>query len=70
LRTYEVAPIRRISQKEGKVKKLKKLEIKKVTLRNLDEVKLEAVAGGLTGSGPTACPQICNITKIKTCVTC
>jgi natural product precursor len=51
------------------MKKLKKLAIKKVTLQNLDEPKLEAIAGGLTGPGPTSCPQICNITK-HTCIKC
>lgn len=50
------------------MKKLKKLEIKKVTLRNLDELKLETIAGGLTTGGPTSCPQICNITKAPKCV--
>jgi len=52
------------------MKKTKKLGIKKVTLRDLDEPKLQAMAGGLTGAGPTDCPQICNITKPKTCLTC
>lgn len=54
------------------MKKLKKLAIKKVTLKNLDDIKLEAMAGGLTGPGPTYCPQICNITHngAKTCVKC
>jgi hypothetical protein len=53
------------------VKKSKKLEIKKVTLCNLEDVKLESIAGGLTGIGPTACAQICNVTKLKTqCIAC
>jgi hypothetical protein len=46
------------------VKKLTKLGIKKITLRNLDEPKLNAVAGGdtsltecfLTNPGPNSCP--------------
>jgi hypothetical protein len=36
-----------------KVKKTKKLEIKKVTLRNLDEPTLDAMAGG---TGTDTCP--------------
>jgi hypothetical protein len=34
--------------KEAKVKTTKKLEIKKVTLRDIDEPKLDAMAGGMT----------------------
>jgi hypothetical protein len=39
-----------------------KLQLKKVTLKNLDEPKLETVAGGLTTTGCTECP-----TARKTC---
>jgi hypothetical protein len=43
------------------MKKLKKLEIKKVTLRNLDEPALAEVAGGATGTcaGQISCPGTC-----------
>ena len=48
-----------------KTKETKKLEIKKVTLQNLDEPTLDAMAGG-------CCPTIPCITKQEqdTCVTC
>jgi natural product precursor len=47
------------------MKKLRKLQLKKVTLRNLDEPNLGAVAGGATGTCDTACrqntcPTVCN----------
>jgi len=49
------------------MKKLKKLELKKVTLRNLDEPKLDAMAGG-TGA---TCAATCGCTSIlKTCGIC
>jgi natural product precursor len=43
-------------------KKLKKLALKKVTLKNLDENKIDTVAGGFTTTGCTECP-----TARKTC---
>jgi len=52
------------------MKKLNKLAIKKVTLRNLDELKLEVMAGGLTGPGPTSCPQICHTLQETACFKC
>jgi hypothetical protein len=54
------------------VKATKKLEIKKVTLQDLDEPKLDAMAGGVSFDGqiwtcnicgtklPTVCPNTCN----------
>jgi hypothetical protein len=55
------------------VKRTKKLEIKKVTLRNLDEPTLGAMAGGGTGGGITCyvtclCSMVACLTKQKTCV--
>jgi len=56
--------------KETNVKKLKKLAIKKVTLRNLDEPSLDAVAGGATGTCVvTICPKSCDGTCGATCHT-
>jgi len=43
------------------VKKLKKLEIKKVTLRDLDETTLKQLAGGYSQIQPT-CPINCGNT--------
>jgi hypothetical protein len=44
-----------------KTKKTKKLEIKKVTLQNLDDPTLDAMAGGATAK--TVCiPKACTIT--------
>ncbi|MFZ0771840.1 MAG: class I lanthipeptide [Candidatus Sulfotelmatobacter sp.] len=50
------------------MKKIKKLELKKVTLRNLDEPILDAVAGGITGV--TCFISVCNGTCFRTCETC
>lgn len=50
------------------MKKTKKLEIKKVTLRNLDEPTLDAVAGGITGI--TCFNSVCVGTCFRTCNTC
>jgi hypothetical protein len=51
------------------MKKTKKLEIKKVTLRNLDEPTMDAMAGGITG---TCLLTICIVntcpTVPKTCI--
>jgi natural product precursor len=47
------------------MKKLKKLQLKKVTLKNLDEPQLDTVAGGLTTTGCTECP-----TSRETCLGC
>ncbi len=44
------------------MKKLQKLALKKITLRDLDKTKLDQVAGGLSGTGCTRCP-----TAYKTC---
>jgi natural product precursor len=46
---------------EANVKKLKKLEIKKVTLRDLDETTLKQLAGGYSQIQPT-CPINCGNT--------
>ena len=60
-----VGPLSKHS-KEAKVKRTTKLEIKKVTLRNLDEPTLNAMAGGLTG---TCVETICGATcKGHTCI--
>jgi hypothetical protein len=56
------------------LKKTRKLEINKVTLQNLDEPKLEAMAGAGTGGAITCyvtclCSQLACITKSgSTCV--
>jgi len=42
------------------VKKIKKLEIKKVTLRNVDEPTLDAVAGGLLFTNYVTCLKTCS----------
>jgi len=44
------------------VKKLSKLGIKKITLRNLDEPTLDKIGGGLS--------KTCAIDTCDTCVTC
>lgn len=44
------------------MKKQTKLALKKVTLKDLDEAKLDTVAGGLSDTGCTRCP-----TAYKTC---
>jgi hypothetical protein len=46
------------------VKTTKKLEIKKVTLQNLDEPKLDAVAGGIT---LVACSKVYTLCDVDTC---
>jgi hypothetical protein len=58
------------------MKKAKKLEIKKVTLKNLDEPVLNEVAGALTGTcliticiGNT-CPGKTTCAGDKTCIGC
>jgi hypothetical protein len=48
--------------KEEDVKKLSKLGIKKITLRNLDEPTLDKIGGGLS--------KTCAIDTCDTCVTC
>ncbi len=48
------------------MKKLKKLQLKKVTLRDLDEPTMQGIAGGARTSAPT-CPATCANTCIKTC---
>jgi hypothetical protein len=47
------------------MKKPKKLEIKKVTLRNLDEPITEWMAGGALTTAPT-CPQTCKVCPTDT----
>ncbi|MFZ0771839.1 MAG: TIGR04149 family rSAM-modified RiPP [Candidatus Sulfotelmatobacter sp.] len=47
------------------MKKTKKLEIKKVTLQNLDEPTLSVIAGGGTGGGIT-----CYVTCLCSVVVC
>jgi hypothetical protein len=42
------------------VKKTKKLAIKKVTLRNVDEPTLDAVAGGLLLTNYVTCLKTCS----------
>lgn len=54
------------------MKKKKQLAIKKVTLRNLDESTLDAIAGGATTStcsGMNTCSPMstCPITQCSTC---
>jgi len=53
--------------KELTVKKLNKLSLKKVTLRNLDEAELEVIAGGCcpTVSFPRTC--LCPTSANDTC---
>jgi len=51
----------RTSQRRLEMKKLNKLAIKKVTLRNLDELKLEVMAGGYSQIQST-CPIYCGAT--------
>ncbi|MFZ1006498.1 MAG: hypothetical protein WAN65_06665 [Candidatus Sulfotelmatobacter sp.] len=46
------------------MKKTKKLAIRKVTLRNVDESKLDGVVGGNTGD---TCAGTCYLTCPKTC---
>jgi hypothetical protein len=48
------------------MKKTLKLAIKKVTLRDLDEPKLEDVAGGLTASCATLCGGTCPVRFCET----
>jgi hypothetical protein len=50
------------------VKTTKKLEIKKVTLRDLDEPTLNNVVGGITGV--TCFVSACKGTCVRTCATC
>jgi hypothetical protein len=54
------------------VKNIKKLQIKKVTLRNLDEPALNAMAGGITGTClETLCIACATVTvDNKICATC
>jgi hypothetical protein len=52
------------------VKKTKRLGIKKVTLRNLDEPTLDTMAGGIPKTF-TSCPPVCvTICAPHTCVRC
>jgi hypothetical protein len=58
------------------MKRQRKLELKKITLKNLDEPTLDAVAGALTGTcliticiGNT-CPGKATCPGVKTCVAC
>jgi hypothetical protein len=52
------------------MKKLKRLAIKKVTLRDLDDPALDAIAGGTTGDTCNF-PATCECyTRIRTCKTC
>jgi natural product precursor len=44
------------------MKKLQKLALKKITLKDLNETKLDQVAGGLSDTGCIKCP-----TGYKTC---
>jgi natural product precursor len=44
------------------VKKLKKLQLKKVTLRDLDEPTMQGVAGGAHTSAGTCPPASCAVT--------
>jgi len=44
------------------MKKLQKLALKKITLKDLDQTKLEQMAGGFTDTACTLCP-----TAHKTC---
>ena len=46
--------------KEANVKRTKKLAIKKVTLRNVDEPTLDAVAGGLLLTNYVTCLKTCS----------
>ena len=48
------------------MKKLKKLQLKKVTLRDLDEPAMQGMAGAGHTSAPT-CAATCAATCIKTC---
>jgi natural product precursor len=50
------------------VKKLKKLHLKKVTLRDLDEPTMQGVAGGATSAH--TCPHTCANTCSPTCGAC
>lgn len=54
------------------MKKTKKLEIRKVTLRNVDEPALNAMAGGITGTClQTLCIACATVTVgEKICSTC
>jgi hypothetical protein len=56
--------------KEARVKKITKLAIKKVTLRDLDEPMLDGMAGGIPRSymsGCNPCVTIATCNKIETC---
>lgn len=52
------------------MKKLTKLGIKKITLRNLDEPALAMVAGGITGTCYETCPHTCIPGCTPTSLTC
>ena len=65
--------IRLSALKEATVKKLKKLQLKKVTLRDLDEPTMQGMAGGQDGKHHTSahtCPATCPNTCAHTCVGC
>jgi natural product precursor len=51
------------------VKKVKKLQLKKVTLRDLDEPTMQGMAGGGNTVAHT-CPNTCPVTCHSTCATC
>jgi hypothetical protein len=59
-------------KEESKVRNTKKLQLKKVTLRNLDEPMLNEMAGGITGTClETLCIACATVTVgEKICATC
>ena len=67
-----LGPLTIKKSKEDNVKKTTKLGFKKVTLRNLDDPTLTAMAGGLTGTClETVCLACATITVAeKICSTC
>lgn len=49
------------------MKKSNKLQIKKITLRTLDEPELNAIAGGVTGPDSRCTSELCPTIRFPTC---